>query len=199
MADGKAVDGDRMVVYDADGYFAGVGLAEKLASEGRAVTLLSPFAKVAPYTEHTGEYRYIYRRLDELGVELVTDQVVTDIRPGWVTSEHAILSARYREWPADTVVLATQRVSSTALWTELGEMATRLQDEGVEHVYRVGDCVAPRTIADAVFDGHRLAREIDSDDPATHLPYLRENLVLEPLAAAEDRHVNTDAIVEATG
>jgi dimethylamine/trimethylamine dehydrogenase len=41
-------------------------------------------------------------------------------------------------------------------------------------VYRIGDCLAPRTIAEDIFDGHRLAREIDSADPATPLPYLRE-------------------------
>jgi dimethylamine/trimethylamine dehydrogenase len=34
--------------------------------------------------------------------------------------------------------------------------------------------VAPRLIADCVFDGHRLAREIDSDDPSVPLPYARE-------------------------
>ena len=36
----------------------------------------------------------------------------------------------------------------------------------------------PRLIADAVFEGHRLAREIDTDDPATPLPFIRENRVL---------------------
>jgi len=38
--------------------------------------------------------------------------------------------------------------------------------------------VAPRIIAEAIFDGHRLAREIDSPNPALPLPYLRERLVL---------------------
>jgi hypothetical protein len=42
-------------------------------------------------------------------------------------------------------------------------------------VYRTGDCVAPRWLVDTVFDGHRLAREIDSPDPAVSLPILREH------------------------
>jgi dimethylamine/trimethylamine dehydrogenase len=41
-------------------------------------------------------------------------------------------------------------------------------------VYRIGDCVALRLIADCVFDGHRLAREIDSPNPAAPLPFIRE-------------------------
>jgi dimethylamine/trimethylamine dehydrogenase len=35
-------------------------------------------------------------------------------------------------------------------------------------------------IADGIFDGHRLGREIDSDDPASPLPFVRQNLILGP-------------------
>ncbi len=34
-------------------------------------------------------------------------------------------------------------------------------------------------IAQSVFSGHRLAREIDSDDPATPLPFIRERRLLD--------------------
>jgi electron transfer flavoprotein alpha subunit len=44
----------------------------------------------------------------------------------------------------------------------------------------VGDCVAPRLLAEAIFDGHRLAREIESADPDVALPYLRERPLQEP-------------------
>ena len=46
-------------------------------------------------------------------------------------------------------------------------------------VYRIGDCVAPRIVAEAIFDGHRLAREIDAENPAVPLPYRRERISLE--------------------
>jgi dimethylamine/trimethylamine dehydrogenase len=32
-------------------------------------------------------------------------------------------------------------------------------------------------LGDAIFDGHRIAREIDSKDPRIPLPYKRERLV----------------------
>ena len=41
-------------------------------------------------------------------------------------------------------------------------------------MFRVGDCVAPRLLAESIFDGHRLAREIDGPDPEVALPFLRE-------------------------
>ena len=47
-------------------------------------------------------------------------------------------------------------------------------------LYRIGDCVAPRLLAEAVFDGHRLAREIDAADPEVVLPYLRERPADDP-------------------
>jgi hypothetical protein len=42
----------------------------------------------------------------------------------------------------------------------------------------IGDALAPRPISESVFDGHRLARELDSDDPMRPLPYLRERIAL---------------------
>ena len=65
-------------------------------------------------------------------------------------------------------MLVTQRVSQDALFHEL--------DGRREAVFRIGDCVAPRLLAEVVFDGHRLAREIDGDDPEVALPYLRERV-----------------------
>ena len=74
--------------------------------------------------------------------------------------------------PADGVVLVTQRLlERRALPRARGRERRSLPSRAL---YRIGDCVAPRLIADAIFDGHRLAREIDSPDPATPLPYLRE-------------------------
>ena len=46
--------------------------------------------------------------------------------------------------------------------------------EGIEAVYVIGDAAAPRMIVDSIFDGHRLAREIDSPHPEMPLPFIRE-------------------------
>jgi len=41
-------------------------------------------------------------------------------------------------------------------------------------VYVIGDAVAPGMPSEAVFDGHRLARELESADPMVPMPWLRE-------------------------
>jgi dimethylamine/trimethylamine dehydrogenase len=107
---------------------------------------------------------------------------VTAIEPGRVIAAGEFGDPL--ELEADAVVLVTQRLSNDALYLELKAGADTLADEGIEALYRIGDCVAPRIIAEAIFDGHRLAREIDSENPALPLPYRRERLVLESVPTA---------------
>src|SRR5260370_42690063 len=81
-----------------------------------------------------------------------------------------------RSFEADAVVLVSQRRSNEALFRELKDSVglEALKAEGIDALYRIGDCEAPRLVADAVFSGHRLAREIDTDNPAGALPVNRE-------------------------
>ena len=88
------------------------------------------------------------------------------------------------EITVDAVVLVTQRLSNESLYLELKADEDALRAEGVEGIYRIGDCVAPRLISEAVFDGHRLAREIDSENPAVPLPYKRERFTAEARVSA---------------
>ena len=47
-----------------------------------------------------------------------------------------------------------------------------------------GFSVLARIVADSIFDGHRLAREIDSANPAIPLPFHRERWVMAEPAPA---------------
>jgi dimethylamine/trimethylamine dehydrogenase len=173
VLEGKAV-GDRVLVYDCEGYFMGVGIAERLALAGKQVTYVTSNAHPGAYMHYTGEMARLHARLHEVHVELVTERYLAEIRPGGVTAISIWVEADACELEADSVVLVTQRLSNDALYRELTADPDALAREGIEAVYRVGDCVAPRLIADCVFDGHRLAREIDTADPATPLPFIRE-------------------------
>ena len=74
------------------------------------------------------------------------------------------------EIDVDAVVLVTHRISCDSLYKELKSNTKLLKEEGITGFYRIGDCVAPRSFADVIFDGHRLAKEIDSANPAFPLP-----------------------------
>jgi dimethylamine/trimethylamine dehydrogenase len=108
--------------------------------------------------------------------------LLTAIEPGRASAKDHL--GEPLELEADAFVLVTQRLSNEELYLELKADLAALRSEGIEAVYRIGDCVAPRLIAEAIFDGHRLARELDSEDPAVPLPYKRERLVLERVVAS---------------
>jgi len=177
MLEGKTPPGERVLVYDADGYFMAAGLAEKLAADGCSVELVTPHERVAPTCDETLEGPLLRQHLHSVGVRARVGTTVTAIETGRLTAMDEF--GEPVELQADAVVLVTQRLSNDALYFELKEGEKALADEGIEALYRIGDCVAPRIIAEAIFDGHRLGREIDSEHPAVALPYRRERLVLD--------------------
>ena len=61
-----------------------------------------------------------------------------------------VYTERERIIACSTLVLVTGRVAADSLFTELA---------GHQSVARIGDCLAPSSIADAVYSGHRIARE----------------------------------------
>jgi dimethylamine/trimethylamine dehydrogenase len=176
LVDGKRPPGARVVVYDGEGYVVAAGVAERLALDGYEVELVTPMAVVAPICDETLEGPELRRHLNGVGVRARRDTTVVGVEPGRVLAEDEFGGAL--EIEADAFVAVTQRVSDDALYRELASGADALVANGVEGLYRIGDCVSPRLVADAIFDGHRLAREIDGPHPAIPLPHLREGLVL---------------------
>lgn len=167
---GKRPDAQRVIVYDTDGYLVGPAIAEQLAGEGFAVDYVSPFKSVAP-SAWSLDGGILRRHLRALGVrEHLETRVLAVSRAGVEIAdpfdELATLDA--------AIVLVTQRLSEDGLYRDLVDDPDALAAAGIAGVHRVGDCVTPRWLADAVFDGHRLAREIDDDDPDVPRPYRRE-------------------------
>jgi dimethylamine/trimethylamine dehydrogenase len=169
VAAGKRPQPGPVVVYDCDGYFVGPAVAELLAGEGRDVAYVTSHDRIAPFAAETLEDALTRERLHAAGVALHRATVVTAIEAGRLAIEGEFGDPG--ELACAGVVLVTQRVSDDALWREL---------EADPNTYRIGDCVSPRLLADAIFDGHRFARELELGDPATARPYLRERPGVEP-------------------
>jgi dimethylamine/trimethylamine dehydrogenase len=178
LRDGREPVGDHILIYDADGYFMGPSLAERFALAGKRVTLVKSEATLEGYLAPTGEGPQMIATLLDLGVEILTSTIVADFRPGAVSCESLYSQALSHVVAADDIVLVTQRLSNSSLYEELMSDPAALEAAGINRVLRIGDCLEPRVIADAIFDGHRIAREIDSGDPAHPLPMVREHRVV---------------------
>jgi dimethylamine/trimethylamine dehydrogenase len=176
VLEGKRPAGAHVVVYDAEGYFMGAGLAELLRLEGHDVTIVTPHDQVAPICHETLEATHLRRHLHDLGIGMLTGTLVRRIAPDGAAATGTFGEAVFLR--ASGVVLVTHRLADDALFRALAaEPPGTLESNGIEAVYRAGDCVAPRMLGDAIFDGHRLGREIDSGNPLVPLPYRRERLV----------------------
>ena len=162
MMDGGAVEGP-VVVYDDDHFYLGGLIAEKLRLRGLDVLLVTSASCLSPETERTLEQSRIQTRALELGVELVVSHQVTGFDGDHVTIACAY-SGRESTRACRTLVPVTSREPNDDLYVELSSDVERLRDAGILSLARIGDCAAPGMIAQAVFAGHRYARELGAND-----------------------------------
>ena len=168
----RAPGGREVVVFDDDHDYLGGVLAELLAGEGYRVTVVTPAALVSAWTVNTLESGRIQARLLRAGVTLRTSRTVTAVEPGSVNSA-CVFTADADSVAADSVVMVTARLPRTELYDGLLAAREEWAAAGIRSVTAIGDCLAPSTIAAAVFAGHRYAREL-GEPPTGDVPFRRE-------------------------
>jgi dimethylamine/trimethylamine dehydrogenase len=168
-----------VVIFDDDHYYMGGIIAEKLARAGLAVMLVTPESLVSAFTQFTLEQVRIQRRLIELGVAIMTAKSLVALHAG--EAELACIYTDRRERvAAATAVLVTMQSPDDALYHALMAAPAELRLAGIRKVVRIGDCLAPGTIAAAVYAGHRFARALDVA-AADAVDFRRENVALSAL------------------
>jgi dimethylamine/trimethylamine dehydrogenase len=160
----------RVLIYDDDHYYMGGVLAEKLRKDGYAVTLVTPAPIVSQWTTNTLEQGRIQARMIELGVEIVPLHSMDEIEGDTALLECVYTEAE-RPVKCASVVMVTMRRPEEALYQAL--IAQGLTPD------RIGDALAPGTIAAAVWSGHRYAREL-GEDVSADVPFKRELPALSP-------------------
>jgi len=150
-----------VVVYDSDHYYMGGVVCEHLRKLGLEVTLITPAALVSQWTVNTLEQDRIQSRLLNAGVQLVLSHKLVCLEPGGVNVA-CTYTGRTRSVGAQSVVLVTARVPNDSLYEQLMAREADFAASGLISLTRIGDCLAPSTIAAAVYAGHRFAREFES-------------------------------------
>ncbi len=169
---------DPVVVFDDDNFYLGALIAEKLKLDGHTVALVTTAPEVSQWTKNTLEQHRIQARVLGLGIEVITAHNAIGIGDSEVDL-NCIYTDRPRVVPAASLVMVTSRQPDNELHRSLTEDSGGLAASAIISVSAIGDCNNPSTIAAAVHDGHRVAREMDAAPTDGDMPFRRERILLE--------------------
>ena len=148
--------GRRVVVLDDDGTRYAAGVTEVLLDRGCEVELVSRWPTLFPTTLTTLDMAHLYGRLLGKGLEYRLNVWAAGIDGTRVTLFNLYTGAQDVIDGVDTVVLAIGPSANDGLYHALkGELAD---------VFRIGDCVAPRKLDHAIYEGELAGRELWSPD-----------------------------------
>jgi 2,4-dienoyl-CoA reductase-like NADH-dependent reductase (Old Yellow Enzyme family)/thioredoxin reductase len=121
--------------------------AEYLGQLGKQVTFVTRHAVAGGKVDGTSLAEY-GRRMADYGLRTYVNTAVEEI-DGHTVRGTEMINGEPFERHADTVVLVMGKIANDDLYKELRGQ--------VPEVHRVGDCVAPRHITEAVFEGNQVA------------------------------------------
>jgi NADPH-dependent 2,4-dienoyl-CoA reductase/sulfur reductase-like enzyme len=148
--------GQRVVVLDDDGTRYAAGVTEVLLDRGCQVELVSRWPALFPSTLTTLDMAHLYGRLLGKGLAYRLNSWALGIDGGAVTVFNLYTGAQETLDGVDTVVLATGPKANDDLYLALkGEIA---------NVHRIGDCLAPRKLDHAIYEGYLAGRELWSPE-----------------------------------
>ena len=91
----------------------------------------------------------------DLGVEIIVSHSINRLRPNAAEIESNL--RQERELGFDSIVMVTSRIADDSLYQALLPSEDRFAS-----LRAIGDCLAPSTVAQAVYDGHAAARYLQA-------------------------------------
>ena len=148
--------GARVLVLDDDGTRRVAGTAEVLLDSGHQVEVVTRFSSLFPSTALTLDQGFVYTRLLTKGLSYRINAWARAIEGDTVRVFDLFTGRETVIEGIDTVVLATGPLANDGLYLELVERFPQ--------VYRIGDCVAPRKLDHAIYEGFVAGQELWSYD-----------------------------------
>ncbi|BDG05569.1 mycofactocin system FadH/OYE family oxidoreductase 2 [Anaeromyxobacter oryzae] len=153
---GKAELGQKVCLIDTDGHHRATATAEFIASQGKSVHILCSSLFVGAELGPTQDLYLTRQRLLQKGCTFTPDTVVIEIAgeagAKVLKAINVYSNAMSELGPFDSIVLAIQQEVEDRLYKALKGKTKEL--------YRIGDCVAPRKVDMAIWEGHKVGREI---------------------------------------
>ncbi len=148
--------GANACLVDYDGHHRATSTAEYLADRGVKVHIITSSLFVGAELGPLQDLYLARQRLLQKGVTFTPDIAVMEIagEPGNKRVKgFNVYSNAWQEWgPYDSVVLAMGQDADDRLYKALKGK--------VKELHRIGDCVAPRKVDMAIWEGHKVGREL---------------------------------------
>ena len=136
---------------DEGGNYKGVGTAWHLAEAGHQVTIVTPDPQVGKELVRTAIDGPVRMRLAKLGARFLVESALADFKNGKATIVN-LLDNGESIIETDDIVTALTNVSNDAIARELAARGVKTMT--------VGDCIAARHAAAALYDGRRAGMEV---------------------------------------
>ena len=153
---GDAKPGRRVVVLDDDGTRHVAGAVEVLLDHGHEVEVVTRFGAVFPHLATTLDLGEMYTRLVEKGMRYIVNSWAREIHENSLDIADIFTGHPRRLDSVDSIVLATKPRANDALY--------HLLKERLPILHRIGDCLAPRRLDHAIYEGVIAGRELFSPE-----------------------------------
>jgi len=155
-----AQPGEKVLVYDQLGFHQATSTAESLAEKGCNVEFVTPQFYVGGDLSITLDIELWYRRALAKGMQLTVDHFLGSLGPNSATIINNYTGQPHQLENVALAVMVTPQAANDLLYRQL--------QGKVKQLYRIGDCVAPRRVENAILDGERAARSLNLS--LTNLP-----------------------------
>lgn len=149
---GEADIGDRILFIDYDGHHQATSTAEYLADLGKKVHIVTSALFVGSELGPSQDLYLSRQRLMQKGVSFTSNFAVIEIRGTEVHGLNVYSNEGQVFSDFDTVV--------TAMGNEVDDSLYYALKGRVPELYRVGDCVAPRKVDMAIYEGYAAGRRV---------------------------------------
>jgi NADPH-dependent 2,4-dienoyl-CoA reductase/sulfur reductase-like enzyme len=148
---GKEVPGSRILVIDEEYGHQGPSVAEYLLDQGKQVAIVTSERSIGSFLGATTGPP-VFARLFGKGVQLHCNLRVVHLEAGRAVARNVWSNREVVLGPFDAFVYAFGGEALCPLQVELAGRVPRIE--------LIGDCFAPRTLQQAILEGHKLAREL---------------------------------------
>jgi len=149
---GTVKAGENIIILDDNGGIEPTGIADLLTDSGSKVEILTRMPFVGRDLATNAHLPHIYGRILSKGVTLTPNTFIKEITDSSVTAFNIYTGNERRIENVNTAVLVTGKEPNDKLYKQLKGT--------VKELYRAGDCVAPRKIDSAIFEGYKIGRSI---------------------------------------